>query len=143
METTVTNTTEETKALATEFVKTQIQGGMVVCLQGELGAGKTTFVQGVLSACSAIGPYTSPTFNIVKEYNVNTFGLEKIYHIDAYRISDEDVDSIGWGDIIVNEKGLVLVEWPENIKKVLPKNTYVILCEMVSETQRKYTFNNL
>jgi tRNA threonylcarbamoyladenosine biosynthesis protein TsaE len=141
MKTTITNTIEETATLAEQFVKTQVYGSMIVCLQGELGAGKTTFTQGILKVCGAEGPYTSPTFNIVKEYDVDSFGITKIYHIDAYRIGSDDVNSIGWGDMVANDKALIIIEWPENIAKILSQNIYVILCEMVSETQRKYTFD--
>jgi tRNA threonylcarbamoyladenosine biosynthesis protein TsaE len=141
MKTTTTNTIEDTVALAEQFVKTQVCGGMIVCLQGELGAGKTTFTQGILKVCGAEGPYTSPTFNIVKEYNIDSFDITKIYHIDAYRIGYNDMDSIGWGDMVANDKALIIIEWPKNIEKILPQNIYVILCEMVSETQRKYTFD--
>ncbi|MEN8252303.1 MAG: tRNA (adenosine(37)-N6)-threonylcarbamoyltransferase complex ATPase subunit type 1 TsaE, partial [Patescibacteria group bacterium] len=111
------------------------------CLTGDGGSGKTTFTQGVLKAFGAEGPYTSPTFNIVKEYAVDKKNIEKIYHIDAYRITGDDMESIGWTDIVSNKKALVIIEWPENVSDVLPENSFMILCEWISENERKYKFN--
>lgn len=142
MENTITNTIEETYRLASDFVQKNVNGSMVLCLKGDLGAGKTTFTQGILKEFNANGPYISPTFSLVKEYEVDKYGIKIIYHIDAYRISNDDVESIGWNDIINNKKALIIIEWPENIKKVLPQDVYVILCKMIDENKRQYIFNN-
>jgi tRNA threonylcarbamoyladenosine biosynthesis protein TsaE len=141
MQSKVTSTTEETVQIAKQFVQEEIVSGMVVCMTGELGAGKTTFTQGILREFEAQGPYTSPTFNIIKEYDVNKYNIKKIYHIDAYRIKSADMELIGWTDILNDEAALTVIEWPENIIDVLPQNTYMILCEWISEKERKYTFN--
>ena len=142
MKSITTNTIEQTYKLAAKFAKEESLGGVIVCLQGELGAGKTTFTQGLLKAFEAEGPYTSPTFNIVKEYDVDKYEIEKIYHIDAYRITSDDMQSIGWDDMITNKKSLIMLEWPENVADILPQDTIVILCEWVSQTKRKYTIKN-
>lgn len=139
MESIITNTIEETVQFAKKFVKNEISGKKIICLKGELGAGKTTFTQGILKEFSADGPYTSPTFTIVKEYDVDKSEIKKIYHIDAYRIGSDDMWTIGWDDMIKNDSALIIIEWPENIVDILPQNTYVILCEVVSEAKRKYT----
>jgi tRNA threonylcarbamoyladenosine biosynthesis protein TsaE len=140
MEGIITNTIKETTQLAKKFVQDEINGQKIVCLKGELGAGKPTFTQGILKEFGAVGPYTSPTFTIVKEYDVDKYEVKKIYHIDAYRIGSDDMQTIGWDDMIANDNALIIIEWPENIIDILPQNAYVILCEMVSEAQRKYTF---
>ncbi|MEA3322903.1 MAG: tRNA (adenosine(37)-N6)-threonylcarbamoyltransferase complex ATPase subunit type 1 TsaE [Patescibacteria group bacterium] len=137
----ITNTIEETAQLAKEFVQTEINGNMIICLHGELGAGKTTFTQGILDAFDAKKPYTSPTFVIMKEYDVDKKTIKKIYHIDAYRICGDDMLALGWEDIIADEQALIIIEWPENIADVLPQNTFVVLCEVVDENSRKYSFS--
>ncbi len=140
MKSVVTNTIKETYKLASDFVNESVHGGFVLCLQGDLGAGKTTFTQGVLKELGAEGPYTSPTFNIVKEYDVDKHEIEIIYHIDAYRISSDDMELIGWRDIVNNDKALIIIEWPENVQDILPSDVSVILCEMMDEGRHKYTF---
>jgi len=136
-----TSTIKETYELASDFVKETIAGKFLLCLEGDLGAGKTTFTQGILKEFDAEGPYTSPTFNIIKEYNVDKYGIERIYHIDAYRIGSGDMELIGFRDIINNDKALTIIEWPENIRDVLPEDVSVISCEVVDENKRKYIFN--
>jgi tRNA threonylcarbamoyladenosine biosynthesis protein TsaE len=115
----------------------------VVAMSGELGSGKTTFVQGVLRACGAEGPFTSPTFTIIKIYDVHFHHIQKIYHIDAYRIDSDDIMDIGWQDILDDPHALILVEWPEMITKVLPNDVVTIYCKWINDTQRQYTFSNL
>lgn len=138
-----TSTIKDTYELASDFVKESITGKFLLCLEGDLGAGKTTFTQGILKEFDAEGPYTSPTFNIIKEYDVDKYGIERIYHIDAYRIGSDDMESIGFRDIINNNKALTIIEWPENIRDVLPEDVSVILCEVVDENKRKYIFKDV
>jgi len=140
MESIITHTIDETFALASDFVQRAIKNKKIICLKGDLGGGKTTFAQGILGACGAQKPYTSPTFVIMKEYNVQKTDIKKIYHIDAYRIGENDMLSLGWDELISDERALVIVEWPENIESILPKDAHMILCELVSETSRRYTF---
>jgi len=143
MKSVVTNTIEETSTLASSFIRREIKGKKIICLMGELGAGKTTFAQGILSAFNAEGPYTSPTFNIIKEYDVDKNGIKKIYHIDAYRIGSDDMELIGWKDIIADENALTIIEWPENVRDILPEDVLVISCEVVGRDKRKYNFNGV
>jgi len=142
MKSVITKTIDETFQQATNFVKNDISGGGVVCLQGELGSGKTTFTQGMLGALGAEGPYTSPTFVIMKEYDVNDKIIKKVYHIDAYRINEDDMLLLGWDDIVNDEHALVIVEWPEKIRGILPQDKYMILCEGMNEFEHKYIFKN-
>ena len=134
----ITSSVEETHALAKKFIsKNNVH---IITLDGDLGSGKTTFTQGVLAASFAEGPYTSPTFTIMKEYEVSAFGFEKIYHIDAYRISGKDMVELGWNDIVDDRHALVIIEWPENIANILPKNATQIQCKWISESEREYAF---
>lgn len=134
----ITRTIEGTHALAKEFIEKN--DSHIITLHGDLGSGKTTFTQGVLAACLAKGPYTSPTFTIMKEYDIDAYGFERVYHIDAYRISSEDMVELGWDDIMQDPKALVIVEWPENIESILPQDAKKIECKWVSESDREYVF---
>ena len=79
-----------------------VSGGMVMCLRGVLGAGKTTFALGLLGALGAEGPFVSPTFLVLRQYDLGKDaagflqGIERIYHIDAYRITSQDMLELGW-----------------------------------------------
>ena len=138
METIITKSSKETQELGRKLAG-KMQGGEVVCLFGELGSGKTTFTQGFLKALGAKGPYTSPTFLIMKQYKLKD---ETIYHIDAYRVGEKDVANLGWEEIIADKKNVVIVEWAERIKSIVPKNALWIKFEWVSGEERKITLPN-
>jgi tRNA threonylcarbamoyladenosine biosynthesis protein TsaE len=138
----ITNSLEETQRLAEEFAK-NLRGGEILCLTGELGAGKTTFTQGLLAKLGAEGPYTSPTFLIMKQYDIKSkaSSLQAIYHIDAYRISEDDLLNLGWEEIAGNKNNIIILEWPERVKKILPENIIEIGFEWIGENKRKIIFN--
>ena len=102
----VTSTREETIAVAEKFA-TELRGGDVVLLNGELGAGKTTFTKGIALALGVTDPVTSPTFTIIKEYEGRDLWL---YHMDMYRLSG-DITELGLEDYLGNAKGVSVVEW--------------------------------
>ena len=106
----------QTLALAKTFAA-ELKPGDVVCLEGDLGSGKTTFTQGVAAALGAKRPVTSPTFCLVVEHPTERFLL---VHMDLYRLHDEDdVLSIGWEDYL--SRGAVLfVEWPGRAGDLVP-----------------------
>lgn len=114
---------EETWALARDFAQ-DLKPGDVVCLEGDLGAGKTTFTQGLAAALGVTGRVTSPTFCIVREHHAPDAGKARIpclVHMDLYRLNgEEDVEAIGWEDYLA--RGAVLVvEWPERAGMLVPK----------------------
>ena len=146
MERIVTASVEETMELAARFVRGVPSEGAVVALSGDLGAGKTTFTQGVLRACGAQPPYTSPTFTIMKEYLTPGARYARVVHCDAYRITAPDMLALGWEELVVAHDTLVVVEWSERIASLLPRDAVHVTCAVVSDTQRAYTFpahNNL
>ncbi len=158
MSTIITKNAKETQELGKKLAG-QMKGGEVICLSGELGAGKTTFTQGFLEALGAKGPYTSPTFLIMKQYKLGAQNVERgtqntkretrstihvlryVYHIDAYRVSEKDVANLGWEEIIADKKNVVIVEWAERIKNIIPKNALQVKFEWVSEGERRITWN--
>lgn len=107
---------EETWALARAFAA-ELKPGDVVCLEGDLGAGKTTFVQGLAAALGVKGRVTSPTFCIVQEHRGAACFL---VHMDLYRLAGEDdVLAIGWEDYLT-EGAILAVEWPERAGSLIP-----------------------
>ena len=110
------NSVEETWALARELA-TELKPGDVVCLEGDLGAGKTTFTQGLAAALGVPGRVTSPTFCIVQEHQ-GTGRL--LVHMDLYRLhGEEDVEAIGWEDYL-SRGAVMVVEWPERAGSLIP-----------------------
>jgi tRNA threonylcarbamoyladenosine biosynthesis protein TsaE len=98
----------------------------VICLKGDLGAGKTTFTQGFLKAIGAKGRVTSPTFVLMKRFSLlgkaKKAGFTNAYHIDAYRFrAPRESDALGLKEIFKDSKAIVIIEWPERLKGLLPR----------------------
>lgn len=115
--------------LAGEILKTKIKSknALVFALSGNLGSGKTTFAQGFLRGLGIKKKITSPTFVLIKNYELritNYGNYKRIYHIDCYRVKKSaDLTALGLKEILKNPENIVLIEWPERIKRALPKNT--------------------
>ena len=104
---------EETWALATQ-VAAELKAGDILCLEGDLGAGKTTFTQGLAHALGVKGRVTSPTFCIVQEHPATGgASIPLLVHMDLYRLhGEDDVLAIGWEDYLA-QGAVLVVEWPE------------------------------
>jgi tRNA threonylcarbamoyladenosine biosynthesis protein TsaE len=115
-------TLEDTKKIAVRLAK-KIKPGDVVCLVGDLGAGKTTFTQMLCEALGTDEYVTSPSFSIMNAYTGVLGGKPiPIYHFDVYRISDADeMDEIGFDDYLFG-KGISIVEWATKVEGHIPKN---------------------
>lgn len=96
-------------------------GAIIVCLYGELGSGKTTFASGFAKGLGIASRLLSPTFIIVRRYQVpNTSGF--LYHLDLYRVGGEkDLQGLGISEILADTGSYVLIEWAEKMEKLLPK----------------------
>ena len=106
--------------------------GAVITLQGDLGAGKTCLARGIARGLG-VTRISSPSYTIMNQYE----GVLPIYHFDAYRVSDEsEIEAIG-GEEFFYGKGLTLIEWPEVIAPILPKERLAITIQYVDETTRK------
>lgn len=103
---------------------------MVICLDGELGSGKTIFTKGFAGAMGIEENITSPTFTIIKEYE----GELPLYHMDVYRL-DNDSNDIGIEDYFT-KGGVVIIEWASNIKNILPKEYLSIKFRLLDENKR-------
>ena len=135
MRTVLTSTSpEETQAAGERLAHTLIPGD-VVALSGELGAGKTCFVQGLACGLDATTWATSPTFVLINEYR----GRLPIHHVDAYRVSGPaDMIDIGLLDLI-DADGVTLIEWPDNVRALLPPRTIDVSIDGVGEEPRTIT----
>jgi len=97
---------------------------LVLALTGDLGSGKTTFVQGFLRSLGIRKKITSPTFVLIKCYVLHASCFMNAYHIDCYRIKKaKELLDLGFKEILNNPQNIVLIEWAEKIKRILPKST--------------------
>jgi tRNA threonylcarbamoyladenosine biosynthesis protein TsaE len=138
----ITKNFEETQQLAGRLLD-QItilphSGALVLALKGELGAGKTTFIQGLGKTLGIKDKILSPTFVIMKRFETGNKRFDNLYHLDCYRLRDErDLVELGFEEILKNKNNLVVIEWPERIKKVLPADTMWLEFEHGGEDIRK------
>lgn len=121
--------TIDTMELA-ENIESEKFPGMVICLEGELGSGKTVFVKGFAKSLGIEDTITSPTFTLVKEYNV---GEMPLYHMDVYRL--EDSKTLGLSDYF-NKDGICIIEWADLIKDELPEERLEIKFKIIEEDTR-------
>lgn len=111
------NSAEETFAFGKRMGEEAVPGE-IICLDGDLGVGKTVFTQGFAAGLGISDYVNSPTFNIVKEYEG---GRLPLYHFDVYRIGDpSEMEEIGYEDYFYGE-GVAIIEWPGLIEELLPK----------------------
>ena len=121
---------EDTMELA-ENIESEKFPGMVICLDGELGSGKTLFVKGFAKSLGIEDNITSPTFNIVKEYETGELPL---YHMDVYRLEDTNED-IGFQDYFSSD-AISIVEWSDLIADSLPEERLDIKFKVIDEDTR-------
>jgi tRNA threonylcarbamoyladenosine biosynthesis protein TsaE len=126
----ISNSTEQTKDFAKELAKL-LQPGDVIALEGDLGAGKTTFTKGLAEGLEIKKTVNSPTFTIIKEYQ----GRLPLYHMDVYRLEDSDED-LGF-DEYFEGLGVTVVEWAHLIKDQLPLELLTIYLTHDDEEARK------
>ena len=127
----------ETEAVAAEIAKLLKNGGFLA-LYGGMGAGKTTFVRGLVKAIcpECLDLVHSPTFAIVNEYRGNDID---IFHFDLYRLTDEDdLYSTGFYDYI-EQGSIVITEWTELFEDSVPEGAIRLKIETLSETERRFT----
>jgi len=149
----LTKSYEETQKLGEKFAH-DLSGGDVVLLFGDLGAGKTTFMQGLAKGLGVKKRIISPTFIIMRTYEVGLpsqgvlsenkedshtgSDIEKLYHIDLYRTETiKDIEGLGFFDILQDKKAIIAIEWPEKLGEHLPKGAWVVKCSYIDDTTRQ------
>ena len=128
------NSVEETEAIAADLSRT-LRGGECVALHGNLGAGKTQFVRGLVRGLGGSPrAVSSPTFVLL---NVYDGGRLTVYHLDAYRVSGEDdFEAIGFSELL-DQQGVVVVEWAERVSALLPADRIDVRIEPLGENRRR------
>ena len=135
----ITNSFEETQKIGKEFAKT-LKNGEFVALYGDLGGGKTTFVQGLALGLGIKKRIISPTFIIIRTHDLK---LKTFYHIDLYRTETvADIKSLGMKEIIENPDNIVIVEWAEKMKELLPSKRIDIYFKYLDENMREIKIIN-
>ena len=131
----ISNSKEETVKYASDYAK-GLKCGDVVCLYGDLGAGKTAFTEGVVFGVGNISSVSSPTFGIMNMY---TLGDIKVYHFDLYRLNSEDeLYDIGLEEYLGVDDAICIVEWP-GVASGLIKNAKEVHIEHLGDDMRKIT----
>ena len=151
----ISKSAAETQKIAADLAK-KLKGGEILALTGDLGGGKTTFVQGLAKGLEVKKQITSPSFVLIKEYSISNQPAQgwsasggqsainnkakKLIHIDLYRL--KKVDKILEKEIseYFKPENIVVIEWAEKIKNALPKNTQWIKFDFVDENTRKIVF---
>ncbi len=134
---------EETGRIARELLDRLSPGGKatVLALQGDLGAGKTAFAQAVGRILGADENMASPTFVIMKIYEINFRGFKNLIHVDAYRLEKEsELLHLGWEKIIEEPENLVLIEWPDNVPGAIPEDAKKISFKFIDESTREIDY---
>ena len=135
MATFISNSAEETESFGRQFAG-NVKPGDVLALAGDLGSGKTQFVKGLCAALSCDAAVTSPTFTLIHEYSG---GRLPIYHFDFFRIEDRQAaERLALDDYFFGD-GVLVVEWADRFRELIPENARWISFETKSETQRAIT----
>jgi tRNA threonylcarbamoyladenosine biosynthesis protein TsaE len=136
----ISHSAEQTRRLGIRL-GTLLKPGDVVCLSGDMGAGKTVFTTGIGQGWRAQETITSPTYNLVHQHTHATDNVN-LYHLDCYRLHGaDDADSIGLDDILDDDNGIVIFEWPERIQEALPPNRLWVELKVIEPTRRNIIFS--
>jgi len=131
----------ELEAFAQSFINSFVprkEGATLVCLKGDLGAGKTAFTKAAGKALGVMEHITSPTFVLMKRFMIHESGFRNLIHIDAYRLEKgEQLKKLGWEQLLSDPGNLILLEWPERVFDILPPDALTLNFEFIDEQTRK------
>ncbi len=129
------------KKLAQEILERGVQSSAVVlALHGDLGAGKTTFLQGLAQGLKITEVVNSPTFVIMKKFAILQSGFQYFYHFDLYRLENEkDLEFLELEELLQDPKNIIAIEWPERMKSLPDKNIITIKSKHLGDNQRELT----
>ncbi|MCK5044222.1 tRNA (adenosine(37)-N6)-threonylcarbamoyltransferase complex ATPase subunit type 1 TsaE [Candidatus Parcubacteria bacterium] len=123
--------------LAKEITRTSAEMAVIIGLEGDLGAGKTTFLQGFGAGLGIKEKILSPTFAVFKKYSLSG-SYQSFYHFDCYRIQEpKELLTLGFKEIISDPKNIVAIEWAEKARQLLPKEIIILKFDFIDETTRK------
>lgn len=135
----VSKSVAETENFARDYMAKLIlntRGATLIGLYGELGSGKTTFTQSVGRILGVTDAILSPTFVIMKRFPIESFGHKNLIHIDVYRLqSAQELLRLGWKEIVADSNNLILLEWPERVKEVLPDHKKIFFTFIDEQTR--------
>jgi len=135
----ISHSVEQTRRLGSRL-GSLLRAGDIICLSGDMGAGKTAFAAGIGKGWGAKTPLTSPTFNLIHEH-VREKDSQRLFHLDCYRLETAlDAENIGLDDVL-NGRGPVIFEWPEHIESILPKERLWVELRILEPTRRNFIFN--
>lgn len=150
METTITKTPLETKIFAKKMAEKFLlscrnskEKALVIGLKGDLGGGKTIFVQGFAKGLRIEEKILSPTFVILRKFLITNqqspiSGFNHFYHIDCYRIQrPEELLELGFKEIVLNPENIVIIEWPNRVDRILPKEMIILRFEFIDKRTRR------
>lgn len=139
----------EMDAFASEFLQkiASSETARVICLKGDLGAGKTAFVKSVAKTLGITEHVTSPTFVIQKTYLISPTSqipssiFHSLVHIDAYRLeSADELSRLNWNETLANKDSLIMLEWPERVAEVIPEDATTLNFKFIDDTTREVDF---
>jgi tRNA threonylcarbamoyladenosine biosynthesis protein TsaE len=131
-----THSADETREAGVKISK-KLKPGDVIALDGPLGAGKTTLVQGIAKGLNVPGNVASPTFTLINEYK----GILPLFHIDLFRLEDSNqIDEIGLFDYF-KKGGVCVIEWAERLGNAVPPNSLEVAIELLGEKNRRIITN--
>ncbi len=135
----ISHSVEQTQRLGSRL-GALLEPGDVICLSGDMGAGKTMFAIGIGRGWGTKVPLTSPTYNLIHEHRRDKDN-KRLYHLDCYRLeSTDETEQIGLDDVLAG-RGPVILEWPEHIEEVLPEKRLWIELRILEPTRRNFIFN--
>jgi len=137
----LTTSPSQTKKLGEELARKILKikkGTFLLCLEGDLGGGKTTFLQGFGKGLGIKEKILSPTFIIIRRFAIDDPQFTNFYHIDCYRIENpKEILDLGFKEINKNTENIVVIEWADKIKKIIPEGATWIKFEFIDKKKRK------
>jgi tRNA threonylcarbamoyladenosine biosynthesis protein TsaE len=131
----ISESREQTQKIATRFAK-KLKGGEVLCFYGNLGSGKTTFIQSLAKVLGVKENVTSPTFVLMKKYKTKNKNF--FYHMDSYRLNSiQEALDLGLEEIWNDKNNIIAIEWADKISDILPVKKIDLCFESISENERK------
>jgi tRNA threonylcarbamoyladenosine biosynthesis protein TsaE len=136
------NSPKETHKIAAKFAKQILRlktkkNAVVLTLRGNLGAGKTTFLQGFAKGLGIKSKINSPTFIIMKRFKIKDLRFRNFYHIDCYRLNKpREILDLGFKEIISDPQNIVAIEWPEIVEKIVFQNIILLKFKNIKDNKR-------